>query len=318
MIEAKSFRNEIDSYVEAFERARASGPVPNLRAFAPPVGHELHLLVLHELLRVDLEFGWAQGQPTPLADYRAHYPDVFAEPESGRAIVFEEYRLRRQAGETPDLDEYRLTGVSVCDWPSMPSQECAGPEAVMSQRHSATATFDYLRSRRSDSQAHAPSPHVALFRAVYHKDHLTTERLAKAVRSWPEIGDLFCGFRLIGELGRGAFGRVYLARQGDLADRPVALKVVCDIHGEPQRLARLQHTHVVPVYSAHAAPPFQAICMPYFGGVTLDEVIKILHDHSIPPKSASVVTEILRANARPEAALEMDSEALGKFSNMRY
>src|SRR4051794_30602537 len=33
----------------------------------------------------------------------------------------------------------------------------------------------------------------------------------------PEVGGEFLGFRLIGELGRGAFGRVYLARQGDLA-----------------------------------------------------------------------------------------------------
>ena len=66
-----------------------------------------------------------------------------------------------------------------------------------------------------------------------------------------EPGSEFAGFRLIRELGRAHSGRVYLARQGDLADRPVALKVSADLFDEPQALAQLQHTHVVPIYSAH-------------------------------------------------------------------
>src|SRR5262245_30427003 len=50
----------------------------------------------------------------------------------------------------------------------------------------------------------------------------------------------FLGFRIERELGRGAFGRVYLARQGYLAGRLVALKVACDIGGESRALAQLQ------------------------------------------------------------------------------
>src|SRR4051794_20422524 len=48
--------------------------------------------------------------------------------------------------------------------------------------------------------------------------------LADGPTTLPEVGSEFLGFRLIGELGRGAFGRVYLARQAGLASRPVALK----------------------------------------------------------------------------------------------
>src|SRR5438874_10309874 len=39
------------------------------------------------------------------------------------------------------------------------------------------------------------------------------------------LGSQFLGFRLLKELGQGAFGRVFLAQQGDLADREVVLKV---------------------------------------------------------------------------------------------
>ena len=50
-----------------------------------------------------------------------------------------------------------------------------------------------------------------------------SERRSRAPKR-PEIGSEFLGFRLVEELGTGAFGRVFLAWQGDLAGRSVALK----------------------------------------------------------------------------------------------
>jgi serine/threonine protein kinase/tetratricopeptide (TPR) repeat protein len=91
--------------------------------------------------------------------------------------------------------------------------------------------------------------------------------------AFPAPGTDFLGFHLERELGRGAFGRVYLARQGDLAGRPVALKVARDAGGESQTLAQLQHTNIVPVYSVHRSGPLQAVCMPYCGRVTLADVL---------------------------------------------
>ena len=89
----------------------------------------------------------------------------------------------------------------------------------------------------------------------------------------PEVGESFLGFQLVGVLGEGTFGKVFLAEQKDLACRQVALKVTTRINVEPQRLARLQHTNIVPIYSVHEAAPLQAVCMPYFGGQTLESVI---------------------------------------------
>src|SRR5262249_54101680 len=92
-----------------------------------------------------------------------------------------------------------------------------------------------------------------LLRDAQHTDPEAARRQAQAA-DMPEAGSDFLGFRLLEELGRGAFGRVFLAQQGDLANRLVALKVSANLRGESQTLAQLQHTNIVPVYSVHQTP----------------------------------------------------------------
>ena len=92
----------------------------------------------------------------------------------------------------------------------------------------------------------------------------------------------FLGFRLIGELGRGAFGRVYLAREGDLASRPVAAKVGTDLFDESQTLARFSSTNIVPIHSLRRVGPLQAVCMPYFGATTLGDVYDLETRGTLP------------------------------------
>ncbi|MBV8267042.1 MAG: protein kinase, partial [Planctomycetaceae bacterium] len=93
--------------------------------------------------------------------------------------------------------------------------------------------------------------------------------------AFPEAGQTIAGFRLVEELGRGAFARVFRAEERQLADRPVALKVARAGSREPQTLARLQHTHIVPVYSYRTDPVtgLHLLCMPYLGRVTLAQVL---------------------------------------------
>jgi serine/threonine protein kinase/Flp pilus assembly protein TadD len=93
-------------------------------------------------------------------------------------------------------------------------------------------------------------------------------------RRAPRVGDTIAGFKLVGELGRGAFARVFLAEQEALANRQVALKVTLRPTREAERLARLQHTNIVPVYSVHDDAPVQVICMPYLGRTTLADLIR--------------------------------------------
>jgi serine/threonine protein kinase/Tfp pilus assembly protein PilF len=95
---------------------------------------------------------------------------------------------------------------------------------------------------------------------------------------FPRIGEYFAGFLIRGELGRGTFGRVYLAEQSGLANRPVALKVSRLLGEEPRNLARLQHAHIVPIYSVHDDPitGLRLLCMPYVGGTNLARILELL------------------------------------------
>jgi serine/threonine protein kinase/Flp pilus assembly protein TadD len=96
--------------------------------------------------------------------------------------------------------------------------------------------------------------------------------------AFPEVGTPLGPFHLIAELGRGASGRTYLATEPALADRPVVLKVISDDQEEHLRLARLQHTHIVPLYSEQILPDrgLRALCMPYLGGASLVQVLDAL------------------------------------------
>ncbi|MFO0941493.1 MAG: serine/threonine-protein kinase [Pirellulales bacterium] len=91
---------------------------------------------------------------------------------------------------------------------------------------------------------------------------------------FPKTGTQFCGYPLIAELGEGALGRVYLARQPDLASRLVVLKVTRYLTTEASELAKLQHAGVIPVYSIHQHAGLFAICMPYLGAITLAHLLR--------------------------------------------
>ena len=159
--------------------------------------------------------------------------------------------------------------------------------------------------RKSDALAPASRPDswgasrpdagpVRIFREADNTD-AKIARLTDGLVRFPEVGQEFLGFRLVGELGRGGFGRVYLARQGDLADRPVALKVSTGAFAESQKLARLQHTHIVPVYSIHRSGPLQAVVMPYYGPTTLADVLDDLGCRDTLPASGKGLVSTLNS-----------------------
>jgi serine/threonine protein kinase len=112
------------------------------------------------------------------------------------------------------------------------------------------------------------------------------EGATPAPRRGPRVGDTVMGFKLVAELGRGAFARVYRAEQQSLAGREVALKITFRPTREAERLARLQHTNIVPVYSVHADGPAQLICMPFLGRTTVADLIRA-HRFDGPPRSAA-------------------------------
>ena len=113
---------------------------------------------------------------------------------------------------------------------------------------------------------------------------------------FPDAGQTIGGFYLVEELGRGAFARVFLANERQLADRPVALKVTRRGSREPQALARLQHTHIVPVHSHRVDPAtgLHLLCMPYLGRVTLARVLAEVRQEGDSLTGAALVHAIDR------------------------
>jgi eukaryotic-like serine/threonine-protein kinase len=99
----------------------------------------------------------------------------------------------------------------------------------------------------------------------------------------PCAGEAFGDFQLLSEIGHGGLGRVFVATQSSLGDRPVVLKITPCRGDEHLSLARLQHTHIVPLLSVIDEPErnLRVLCMPYFGGLTLAELLEQFGDR--PP-----------------------------------
>jgi serine/threonine protein kinase len=112
---------------------------------------------------------------------------------------------------------------------------------------------------------------------------------------FPEVGATLNDFRLVAELGRGAQGRVFLATQPILADRPVVLKLTPCTGGEHLSLARLQHAGIVPLYFAHEDRErnLRVLGMPYFGGLTLARLLEDLRKVPMPKRSAEHLIQAL-------------------------
>jgi tetratricopeptide (TPR) repeat protein len=120
-------------------------------------------------------------------------------------------------------------------------------------------------------------------------------------RLWPTIP----GYEILGELGRGAMGVVYQARQGGL-NRIVALKMIlagshagpnelARFRTEAQAVARLGHPHIVHVYDVgeHEGKPF--FSLEYCPGGGLDKKLK--GTPLLPREEARLVETLARAMA---------------------
>jgi eukaryotic-like serine/threonine-protein kinase len=129
---------------------------------------------------------------------------------------------------------------------------------------------------------------------------------------FPQVGETLAGFRLLAELGRGVAGRVFLATQPSLGDRPVVLKVTPRGREEHLSLARLQHMNIVPLYSEHVLRErdLQVLCMPFLGGATLGQVLDRLRDR---PAAERTGKQIIEAIDRIQARRPIDLPAGGPF-----
>jgi serine/threonine protein kinase/tetratricopeptide (TPR) repeat protein len=96
-------------------------------------------------------------------------------------------------------------------------------------------------------------------------------------------GDRIGGYVVMRELGRGSFSRVFLAKQPELGDRLVVLKVSTRPSAEPQLMGKASHAHIIEVLENITRPGVPGgddqeegllvLSMPFLGGATLDTVL---------------------------------------------
>jgi serine/threonine protein kinase/Tfp pilus assembly protein PilF len=187
------------------------------------------------LLRADLAIRREAGELARVERYIGRFPDLPADVLV--ALVYEEYCVREEAGDVPDPHEYD-----------------ARFPAIAREVRDLIDIHEFVDSSQ---------------------DLLFGEEPGQERAPFPKAGETIGGFRLVRELGRGGMARVFLALERHLADRPVALKVSRVGSREPQTLALLQHTHIVPIYSygVDVVTSLHLLCMPYFGSVTLADVL---------------------------------------------
>ena len=319
---------DVNEYVEAYESAQARDGGAELDDFAPPPGHPERLAILCELVRVDLEYHWERGRPRLLEHYRDCFPDLFKGPElraramrRSRSPQTATFRLHGRANARAPADHRapvrrrgrRLAAV----FGALPAVEAsAGMEGAASVYRTIVrevrvgSTPDELGSAAREPRRPPRARRCFRARPSSRTDPHAAERLADALASLPPVGGRFLGFRLCAELGRGAFGRVYLARQGDLADRLVALKVSADVAGETHALAQLQHTNIVPIYSVHRRGPLQAVCMPYLGETTLADTLADLKSQArMPDSGAGLLSSLHTRKGRTGGSSDVPDDA---------
>jgi eukaryotic-like serine/threonine-protein kinase len=281
---------ELEEVIEAFEEAQARDGAADLAAYLPNRVHPEFLAILCELVRVDMEFSWRRERPCRVEEYERRFPELFRDAARAREVGFEEYRLRQQAGDSPSPAEYRRRfGGESGDWPALPVE----PLDFRRDDHPEATSVTRRSLRRDDSEETPSRPRsttatreeVAAIEEMRAFDPESADQWEQGLFAMPDVGGRFLGFHLREELGRGAFGRVFLAEQTRMAGRPVALKITADALGETNALAQLQHTNVVPIYSVHRDGPLQAVCMPYFGSTTLADVIASLDGGKTMPES---------------------------------
>ena len=163
-----------------------------------------------ESLVADVISTWRAGARPDTAAVLAKHPELRQQPSVILDLAYEEYCLRQEAGE-------RISIESFCNrFPSC------------------------RRSLGKLLAVHTLSDDDSILAASMVLDEI----------KWPELNSDFLGFQLLRELGRGAFARVYLAKEPALGNRYVVVKVARYGATEAEMLGRLAHRNIVPVQSA--------------------------------------------------------------------
>ncbi len=204
---------------------------------------------------------WREGRRVRVEELLERCPSSSLNDECLLDLIYNEIRLRDEAGGTPTLEEYQRR----FPW-----------------------LGDALRLQFQVHEAMRPGQALA---ATYMAEAADFD-----LRDVPAVP----GFEVLGELGRGAMGVVYKARHLRL-NRPVALKMIlAGAHAGPRErarfetearaVARLQHPHIVQIHEIGEQDGRSFLCMELVPGGSLAETLSA---GPLPFRQAGELAELL-------------------------
>ncbi|HEY1785698.1 MAG TPA: serine/threonine-protein kinase [Pirellulales bacterium] len=99
--------HQLAEHIDALAAAWENGGPPPLADFIPAGPPSLRRLTLLEAVKVDLEYRWKQpAWRKTIEDYVVDFPELAADGAAPCDIIYEEFHIRRSAGESVTVDEY--------------------------------------------------------------------------------------------------------------------------------------------------------------------------------------------------------------------
>jgi eukaryotic-like serine/threonine-protein kinase len=222
-------------------------------------------LQLAAALRAEQRRRWQAGERVPAEDYLRRHPALSASPEAALDLIYAEFLLREKLGERPTADEF---------------------------------------VRRFPAHAEALAAQIELHRAFEPEPDTQTGPARDPLGSTPDLSpdeptaaplpEVFGRYRILGQLGRGGMGSVYLAHDTRL-DRRVALKVphfgpnaggpaVERFYREARTAAAFTHPNLCRVYDVGEWGGLHYLTMPVVEGESLADWLA--RDAPLPPETA--------------------------------
>tara|TARA_B100000029_G_scaffold504639_1_gene583836 strand:- start:2200 stop:5571 length:3372 start_codon:yes stop_codon:yes gene_type:complete len=294
-------REQFGQLLGRFETAWEDGAEPEISdfLFLEPIEDQAvrHQLLL-ELVKLDLSSRWKQmlpkgGGEAPASSgadeqtvqlprverYVVEWPELGPKDRVDVDLIVHEYRTRQRFGDRPHVSEFETRFPAHGQTLSVPLGEAETEFREM--REGSTAPGIHIASMETSQGTLLPGVGTPEPKTEVDAPPAGAAGFAGAVEM--QMGN-FGNYDLQEELGRGAMGIVYRARQLR-PDRPVALKTISKgklasveqvrtFFAEANSAGNLRHPHIVTVYDSGEVDGQHYFSMAYIEGKSLDEIVE--------------------------------------------